>query len=96
VGSVAEVADDPTMLALRTGAREVVCVGVGATDCRLFIIEVRGAVLGATTLEGRDFGGATAADFGLGGGFMGDAEVAGFGAGWAIIRKMLLSLMKRP
>lgn len=50
-----DVDDDPAMLALRAGARGAgVEDDAGVTDCRLLMVEARGAVLEGTMLEGRE------------------------------------------
>jgi hypothetical protein len=97
--------DEPTMLALRTGARRLFCEGVCATDGRRDVTGGLGAttlVGRAATLEGRTGLGVGGAALGLGGAFEGDAaEVdaglgAIFGAGCEMIRIMLLSRTNSP
>jgi hypothetical protein len=95
------------VLALRTGARDVLVVA-GTTDCRFVEGVARGAGFGATTLEGREVGLVAATlegrglDVGAGVGFglavvLGVAAfVVGFGTGCERIRTMLASLIKRP
>lgn len=90
--SVADVVEEPATLGLRTGGRSAaddVDDVEGATDCRLLMVETRGAVLGATTLDGRGLGAATAGlgraaaacDVGVGVECVRE-EGAGVGAGW--------------
>lgn len=82
------VDEEPAILGFRADGRRWVAVEVGATDCRLGAVDSLGAVLGATTLDGRDLG-AAVAGFGLG-------AAAGLGAGCEMMRVTLLSLINRP
>jgi hypothetical protein len=107
LGGAGAVDDDeePTMLALRTGARRLACEGDCATEGRLVVTGGLGAttlVGRAATLEGRVGFAVGGAAFGLGGAFEGEAAVvdagrgAIFGAGCEIIRMMLLSRTNNP
>jgi hypothetical protein len=90
--------DEPTMLALRTGARRLFC----EADCATGALGPTTLVGRAATLEGRTGLGVGGAALGRGGAFEGDAaEVdaglgAIFGAGCEMIRIMLLSRTNSP